>query len=73
MANRTRYTGTHLGEWMEVPPTGREVVIRGLTIDEYRDGRLIEATISNDLERIADHLGARVQIQVLEDVSSPGQ
>jgi predicted ester cyclase len=40
----TRVTGrgTHLGEWMGIEPTGREVRLRGINIDRIKNGRIVE-------------------------------
>ena len=34
--------GTHRGEIMGVPPTGREVVLAGINIFRVQDGKLVE-------------------------------
>jgi predicted ester cyclase len=40
----TRVTGrgTHLGEWMGIEPTGREVRLKGINIDRVERGRIAE-------------------------------
>jgi predicted ester cyclase len=40
----TRVTGrgTHLGEWMGIKPTGREVRLKGINIDRVDSGRIAE-------------------------------
>jgi steroid delta-isomerase-like uncharacterized protein len=40
----TRYSvhGTHNGELMGIPPTGRQVSIGGIAIDRFENGRSIE-------------------------------
>jgi predicted ester cyclase len=40
----TRVTGrgTHLGEWMGIEPTGREVRSKGIDIDRLEHGRIVE-------------------------------
>lgn len=40
----TRVTGrgTHLGEWMGIEPTGREVRLKGINIDRIEGGRIVE-------------------------------
>ena len=40
----TRVTGrgTHLGEWMAIKPTGREVRLKGINIDRVERGRVAE-------------------------------
>jgi steroid delta-isomerase-like uncharacterized protein len=42
VAYRWTYRGTHQGELMGIPPTGREVTITGITIDSVSDGRIAE-------------------------------
>ncbi len=34
--------GTHLGEWMGIKPTGREVRLKGINIDRVDRGRIAE-------------------------------
>jgi predicted ester cyclase len=40
----TRVTGrgTHLGEWMGIKPTGREVRLKGINIDRTKNGQIAE-------------------------------
>jgi len=40
----TRVTGqgTHSGGWMDIPPTGKLVSVRGINIDRLEDGRIAE-------------------------------
>ncbi len=40
----TRVTGrgTHLGKWMSIEPTGREVRLKGINIDQIKNGRIVE-------------------------------
>ncbi len=35
-------TGTHLGEWMNLKPTGKKVSYSGVVIDKLLDGRIVE-------------------------------
>jgi predicted ester cyclase len=39
---RVMERGTHLGEWMCIKPTGREVRLRGINIDRVDRGRIAE-------------------------------
>jgi steroid delta-isomerase-like uncharacterized protein len=34
--------GTHIGEFMGLPPTGKSYTIQGIDIHELRDGRMAE-------------------------------
>jgi predicted ester cyclase len=40
----TRWTarGTNLGEFMGTPPTGRRVIVTGITIDRFVEGKIVE-------------------------------
>src|SRR5688500_2445671 len=40
----TRYTvhGTHNGELMGIPPTGKQISIGGIAIDRFEDGQSVE-------------------------------
>jgi steroid delta-isomerase-like uncharacterized protein len=42
-AVRMRFTGTHSGDGLGVPATGRRVVSSAIVILRWRDGRIIEA------------------------------
>lgn len=42
VATHTAVTGTHLGEFAGLPPTGRTFRIRQITIERFRDGRIVE-------------------------------
>jgi len=39
---RVTGSGTHLGEWMGIEPTGREVRLKGINIDRVELGRIVE-------------------------------
>ena len=40
---RWRATGTHNGDGLGIPATGKELSIRGMTWHRYADGKLLEA------------------------------
>ena len=35
-------TGTHLGVWMDIKPTGKKVVTTGVNVDRVIDGKIVE-------------------------------
>jgi predicted ester cyclase len=35
-------TGTHVGEWMGIKPTGKRLEVSGVNIDKVIDGRIVE-------------------------------
>jgi steroid delta-isomerase-like uncharacterized protein len=41
----TRWTarGTHQGEYLGLPPTGKQVTVRGVDIDRVANGRIVES------------------------------
>lgn len=39
---RYTYTGTHLGDFLGIPPTGNTITCSGLEIDRIEDGKLVE-------------------------------
>ncbi|CAG4894866.1 ester cyclase [Paraburkholderia saeva] len=53
---RFEWTGTHHGEFLGVPATGRPVRVWGMVIDRFQAGRIKESCI------IMDTLGLMVQL-----------
>jgi steroid delta-isomerase-like uncharacterized protein len=51
------WRGTHQGEFMGIPPTGRSVTVEAWTIDRYRDGQLAESRIIMDVAGLLIQLG----------------
>jgi predicted ester cyclase len=39
---RLRWTGTHTGPYLGVPPTGKRVDVRGMTIWRFEDSKVVE-------------------------------
>jgi steroid delta-isomerase-like uncharacterized protein len=42
VATYKTFTGTHEGEFMGIPPTGKRVTIRVMDFVRYRDGQIVE-------------------------------
>jgi steroid delta-isomerase-like uncharacterized protein len=59
VAWRWRMHGTHRGELMGIPATGRETTTSGITIHRIRDGKIAEA------ETVWDQLGLLQQLGVV--------
>jgi steroid delta-isomerase-like uncharacterized protein len=55
---RFEWTGTHLGEFLGVPATGRPVKVWGTVIDRFQDGKI------KDTRLIMDGLGLMMQLGV---------
>jgi steroid delta-isomerase-like uncharacterized protein len=56
----TRYTcrGTHHGDLMGLPATGREVTISSLVISRFRDGKIVEEWELSDVFGLLRQVGA---------------
>jgi len=58
VVTRWTATGTHQGELMGVPPTGKQVVFTGMTVLRLADGKIVEAWWSYDALGLMQQLGA---------------
>jgi predicted ester cyclase len=58
VALRCRYEGTHDGELMGVPPTGRPVSAIGIGVMRIENGRIAEFWVSPDRLTILQQIGA---------------
>ena len=56
--SRFEWTGTHRGEFLGVPATGRPVKVWGMVIDRLVDGRIKETRIIMDALGLMMQLGA---------------
>ena len=65
VASRFEWTGTHHGEFLGIPPTGRPVRVWGVVIDRLEDGRIKDTRI------IMDTLGLMTQLGVLPAPPTP--
>ena len=56
----TRWTvrGTHQGELMGIPPTGKQVTLPGVVIDRIANGQLVESWLQADALGMLQQLGA---------------
>ena len=59
VASRFEWTGTHNGEFLGIPATGRPVRVWGIVIDRLEDGRIKDTRI------LMDTLGMMAQLGVL--------
>ena len=64
VAARWTMRATHTGSFMNIPPTGRQIVMTGITIYRLMDGKIVEA--HSDL----DQLGMLQQLGV---IPTPGR
>ncbi|MGW1704520.1 ester cyclase [Streptomyces sp. NPDC002206] len=52
------WTGTHKGDFMGIPPTGRQCIMTGTTIFRFKGGRIQEGWWHEDLMGLMRQLGA---------------
>jgi steroid delta-isomerase-like uncharacterized protein len=64
VAWRWTYRGTHTGELMGVPATGKAIAMTGITLDRFAGGRIVERWSQ------VDNLGMLQQLGV---IPAPGQ
>jgi steroid delta-isomerase-like uncharacterized protein len=67
VASRFEWTGTHRGEFLGVPATGRPVRVWGIVIDRLEEGRIKDTRI------IMDSLGLMMQLGVIPPPPDSGQ
>jgi steroid delta-isomerase-like uncharacterized protein len=58
VAARLTMRGTHLGPLNGIPPTGRPVVVSGMSIERIANGRIVEGWNENDALGMLGQLGA---------------
>jgi predicted ester cyclase len=56
VAYRWSVSGTHLGEWLGIPPTGNHVTATGITHFRMAGGKVVEAWTSTDLSPTEEEL-----------------
>jgi steroid delta-isomerase-like uncharacterized protein len=49
--------GTHLGPFMNIPPSGRAIQVRGVSTLKLRDGKIVEATYVWDVAGLLRAIG----------------
>jgi steroid delta-isomerase-like uncharacterized protein len=57
VASRFEWTGTHRGEFLGIPATGRTVRVWGMVIDRLQDGRIKDTRILMDTFGLLSQLG----------------
>lgn len=65
VVSRFEWTGTHRGDFLGIPATGRAVRVWGIVIDRLEDGRIKDTRI------IMDTLGMMGQLGVLPAPATP--
>ena len=62
---RWRSSGTHLGEFQGIAPTGRKITVTGITISRYADGQIAESWVGFDTQDLMRQLGVVVDQDIL--------
>jgi predicted ester cyclase len=64
VATRLTFRGTHTGDFMGIPPTGKKVTVPALDMARYADGKLVEHWGGPDQMSLMQQLGV---------IPAPGQ
>ena len=64
VVSRLTYRGTHTGDLMGIPPTGKSVTVSEMIIDQFADGKIVESW------RLFDQMAMMQQLGV---IPAPGQ
>jgi steroid delta-isomerase-like uncharacterized protein len=56
-------TGTHRGEFLGVPPTNKKVSFTGITINQIRNGKIIESTVIWDGLGLLEQFGIDLPVR----------
>jgi steroid delta-isomerase-like uncharacterized protein len=57
VATRLTFSGTHTGDFMGIPPTGKQVAVPALDMARYADGKLVEHWGGPDQMSLMQQLG----------------
>jgi len=55
---RGSFDGTHAGDFMGIPPTGKEITVTFLNLDRFADGKLVEHRAEVDMLGLLQQLDA---------------
>jgi predicted ester cyclase len=56
VAFRWSVSGTHVGEWLGIPPTGNHARAAGISVFRIADGKVVESWTSTDLSPTEEEL-----------------
>ena len=62
VVSRYTFRGTHQGDFMGIPPTGKQVSFTGIEIDRIKDGKFVESWVNEDDLGMMQQLGAIPQM-----------
>ena len=61
VAVRCTYTGTHKGEFMGAPPTGNTFKYAGIHIWQFKEGKIVEGWVLEDMLYLMQQLGRELK------------
>jgi steroid delta-isomerase-like uncharacterized protein len=59
VVSRVSYRGTHPGDMLGIPPTGKTVTVSAMIIDQFADGKIVESW------RLFDQMGMMQQLGLI--------
>jgi steroid delta-isomerase-like uncharacterized protein len=62
VVSRYTFCATHQGDFMGIPPTGKQVSFTGIEIDRIKDGKFVESWVNEDDLGMTQQLGAIPQM-----------
>ena len=60
--SRGSFSGTHTGDFMGMPPTGKEITVTEMTFDRFTGGKLVEHRAEVDMFGLMQQLGASLNV-----------
>jgi steroid delta-isomerase-like uncharacterized protein len=57
VVSRVSYRGTHTGDMLGIPPTGKAVTVSAMIIDQFADGKIVESWRLFDQMSMMQQLG----------------
>ena len=57
LVTRFQMTGTHTGDFLGIPPTGKPIDVEGVAINRFHDGRFVESWTVWDVMGLCHELG----------------
>lgn len=65
-------SGTHKGDFLNIPPTGKKVSVEGITIHYLRDGKILDSNARWDALGLLRQIGALPPLGQSKEASSKG-
>jgi steroid delta-isomerase-like uncharacterized protein len=66
VAARVRITGTHIGDFYGIPPTGKHIDLSGIYIVRIADGKIVEHWGEENGSEVLRQLGFKIKLEPAE-------